>query len=1218
MDPNLAQVEGIIQALATAIGDPYSRYAGGMSQASPFGGTMWDTHVLDSMYPEKSIFVNPLIDTAAKMLFPSLVVPGLDGTPTFALNTNFTRTRAPGSTASQAIARRNAEASRIPMAAYDRSQRDTWNKSWGDNGGVMKLLDALGVDNLSPVRALAWNLNTNNGGDFASMIRTSVQPMINSWLGYDRGTEFTVAQQRSMELAAASNARDGTIRYYDPYSKEFQTMRSAAQTLVGRGADKMLYDEDGIKKASMRGASSLLISNVIANALASGKADEYLKNEKVSDDAKTLIEELGLGGNDIGDNWSQASLERVLGGAQNKQMELENQLVQDRNSLEAERGRGEEADRERIEKLEAEIKQKEEALKKATDLGDRASDALVNALEPLGKSIAAATDSLKDLYGSENEAVAALQRITGDKSLTDANAADLAKSQVNRLAVLSQLSGLDPSEAGKVLDAVTGSLGGVSGSKLAKGSAYQGQMGMAFTEQMLRGAAEIGGAVSPEEKQKMMDAYAKATADYDSSPHRRMAIMAMMQRDELGEERYGQIVNLMNSGNSGDFQKAKKIMSQFMGGEDIFNRIFNDQGFLSNVASKFSMEDAKKLGEYAVTARNNELMIEGSKANAKADVTAIGGQLLSAGFTGSEVRGIAETADFDALYYYTKDNEEGGGREAHDMLTRLQEAAKAEHPDWSEDQIKREAVRRFHRAGGMDLFDEKTRSKVEEAMQGQEAFDLKNTELFMHNGGIMDENTALGVLEGGLFSSVGATDKERRLSRTAFGQVNKNLLDTIRKQQGVLRDSNGQALDIDTVQENFKRWNEAYKSGDIDRISEAQKEMEAFYGSLDESSRGMLSRAMSGNSYRTLEDIKRDSTVQKALSSEYLGETMGNLDRDTQIKYAEWLDETRKGEDFNDEEFNKAVQAREAILNGEGVEDQYSDLERVIRAVKQGKVTTKEELDALRPKNMSKEQWAAAQEFFVKQLGAAIGIDIDETPAKEEGPKGRELLTAANTHALLNDEERLIDFQSHNTLGSGTLARLTDDEIARYASLQSGEVMTNDRHRVKRLRKIRDDLKSGNAQKVRRARLDLNALETQLTQDQFDKLERERDEKLAAAGGETTEEGKAILKEYNEKLQALDTKREDLRTQKEGLEKVTDKDLLLEQRALEEKSRAEDKTWSEPNAGAGAKGPSEVSLSGPVTVEEMKDAVKLLSDINNTLMALSNRKSPSPEEDRTA
>ena len=853
---------------------------GGLPGYESGGGNPWDYYRMATLMPEQDSFFGPIGNMLAGMI-PGLTTTGIDGNPTPVFKTNF-RMQPSNLTGLQGLyAQQNAKA----YGAAQRSHNAALTEAAGKFGTGLSA--AAAEAGLPPWAAKLGDLFQTEAG--AGM----AQGLVNSMLGYDRGVAVNVANAKSpfmaasymrnvglrdnMEMTGHPEAMEhpvGDIRdfkggtenvasFFNPFDEKFTDVRRAMASLAAGTTDKLMWD-GLIKKEDVHGASEQYVAEIVSDALASGKVnlggDESLDLVRLAEEQRTAQTQVDDINNRRSDNLDEMGV---------------NQL---RDKISAAKQNGDERSAEMFQ-LQLD-KVLEEQLKPATKALEDVSRKAADGIRPLVEAVTGVTDSLRDFYGSEDEAKRALNELTGGQGTKDKAVADRMRDRITEVKALGAMAGLDPAVTGDIFKTSAAIAGGIGGSRLGRHGGT-GAEATAWSADLIKGILGMG--MDPERTQAVIRAHAAGQESWNHSRGKKALTMLEHAREqglfEGGEEsaEYQEFFDLMSSGSQDDMDEAiRRFGKKYFGSTRAFEEfIANDQNVATAYAS-LSEKGRDTVARQGVLARGREM----DRARNGAGYTVQQDQqrmaLREAGISETEIDNAVTESDFNAIREFLSGNavDGNGGRiagnkTALDLYNREYEAALKKvggNPDNPETRAKAEriAMSNFQLHGGYELV-EATGGPVQlDLLQNYKDINRTNRmyglDLFDMGGGRLG---SMSVKKGGFFSSVGAADEDNKgLTRSSMSESINDMVRKVREmsRSGVARTKDGEALTPEMVADFEKRKNELMKAG---RYSEAQDLTEDFFSRFDNMTRTLVTTSGKNNTYRSVGNIKTQRDALK-------------------------------------------------------------------------------------------------------------------------------------------------------------------------------------------------------------------------------------------------------------------------------------------------------------------------------------------------------------------
>lgn len=981
--------------------------ASGLQEQSPgLRGSQYSQ--LATLTPQPDRFFGPIGDMVARAI-PGMTVKGIDGNPTPVLRTNFNLHNTGMSGFMNGIMAQNSAVHGAAMRTQQSYSDDAYGSLFGEGSAIQRMIDAKGKDGKYVIG------NGKERDKYHAIASFLGSPMmagignqfIDQMLGYDRGVSSNMMNAASFNMAAGYNAGNqfsynemgGLDRHLtDPFTRDFQDTRAALASLGTAGVQSVMYDGK-LKKSNMHGASETLVSDILSNAIASGKLDEMTGGE-FSEMVKDKKE-----------------LDRRMDSTSARKEEAQEKLKEARK-------RG---DKSAIKDLEEQIKGFDEDLSSLGKEAKALGDAVGKAAEPLIEAVTGVVSSMKDFYGSEEEARRALDALTGGKGSADPEVAEHVHKQMDEIKMLSMAAGIDPSIMGKQLENVSDAFSASSGrgSRLANGSGYNGQMALELTKMFASQMGAVGG--DPERQAQLLEAQRGYASSAGQSRGNDFVTMLMAARKsgkfEGREEDYDRLVELANTGRVEDFNSAFRQLKEIgWGSEEAGNDFQNNRSLMAMTRADFSPgEDAEAASMFANMHRSevSRMGVESSYAAAnKKQYQA----LRAAGMDMQNVENNVGSADFDTIMDSLSEiGDDEGAEVAMDAMQRDYEA-ELQRNGGDEAAAKRAVAQKYHNEYSGFLNSE-NRDRIKEASSNA------ISDAYMSENYFKDENGDDTTLDAEDFlRDIGAAGEDGRLTKTALSQATNNLMGYAMTHE--LRGANGEALDASEVQRKKNEIDELMSSG---RGEEAQQMFSEWYNSLDESSQRQLTLANGkGNkTYRTAEVLDRESEeksyLDQLMEDADLASKMNGMSDDQRLTYARYHKELTA--EIDPEEREK-IMANMKKMEEDAAEKSRGAGEKAVEAIQTGDIS--KFMEIFKNGNATMEQFF---DFIKKMIGLAGGIVVSD----------EESLNASKLASAKSGEGRSKFLQLNSITMGQRLGMGDDDTIKSYLeALRGGDVSDKD------------------------------------------------------------------------------------------------------------------------------------------------------------------------------
>lgn len=1070
---------------------------GGLPGYEPGSFNPWDYSRMATLMPEQDSFFGPIGGMVAGMI-PGMTVTGKDGNPTPVFKTNF-RMQPSGLTGMQSLyAQQNA-------GVYGAAQR---SHAASLRAGAAKFGEGLS-NAASAAGAPAWMAQL--GGMFGTDAGAGMaQSMVNNLLGYDRGVGVNVANARSPFMAASymrnvgmqnamemtgnpeamghavgerTNFIGGTENYmpfYNPFSDEFAGVRKASAGLAAGATDKLMWD--GLnKRADVHGASEQYVAEIVSNALASGKVN--VGDGEV--DMTRLLE----------DQWTaQSRVDDINNRRSDKLDEMGVNQLREKIAEAKRNGHADEADTMQLQL----DKVLEEELAPATAELEKVSEQAADGIRPLVEAVTGVTDSLRDFYGSEDEAKRALDELTGGQGSKDKAVADRMRDQITEVKALGAMAGLDPEMTGNIFKMSASIAGGIGGSRLGRNGGT-GAAASVWSADLLKGI--IGAGFDPQRANAQVQAHAAGQQAWNESRGKRaLTMLEKARQDGLfeGEDdpEYQELLDLMTSGSRDDMDEAiKRFGKKYFGSEEAFNKFMaNDQNVAEAYAS-LGQEGQTAVEEHGRTARGREMDRARNRAGYNTQQTQQHMALREAGISESEIDDTVARADFNSMKEFLSGNAVdgngghlAGNKAALDLFNREYEVALKE-AGGDEAKAMRIAMSNFRAHGGNDILT--ADGSTEQLDQMQNLIDVNRTNAMMdmdmfNIGGKLKD---MSVRKGGFFASVGAADKDNTgMTRSSMTEATKDMVEKLRKMGGVARTKGGEEISSDMLSDFEKRQQELMSSG---KFQQARDEAEKFYASLDDTTRSVVEANGRKNTYRTTGNIRNQREAVKGANeiamNEEQSKIMAGLNEDDRRELLQLYNKRNRYAENSDEEKKLTEDEVKRIreLEDKAKAEQQSDGEKIISAIQDGDLS--KVFEVFKNGNATMEQ-------FYDAIRRIIGL-MDGTTATA---------TEAARAGALGDSRR--DFLEGETSTADRLAAAESHDAAQAFgdALGGGHVRG---YKVEKWRKNMAKAAGGS----KSAYQDALDQEKSFVEDSKAKLEKERKAYEKEAGGKSIEELEAAI-----------------------------------------------------------------------------------------------------------
>lgn len=979
--------------------------AQGLQEQSPsLRGSQYSA--LASLTPQPDSFFGPIGEMVARAI-PGMTVKGIDGNPTPVLRSNINLRNSGMSGFMNGIMNQNAAVHGAAM----RTQRDysdaAYGQLFGEGSAIQRTIDAKDKDGNYVIKS------GNDRDKYHAVASFLGSPMmagignqfIDQMLGYDRGVSSNIMNAASFNMAAGHNRLNSfsenemgglDAHLTDPFTRDFQDTRSALASLGTAGVQSVMYDGK-LKKSNMHGASEALVSDIMASAIANGTLDEM------------------TGGEFSGMVDRKKELDRQMDSTSTRKEEANEKLKEARK-------RG---DKSAIKELEGQIKEFDEQLASLGEEAKKIGDAVGKAAEPLIESVTGVVSSMKDFYGSEEEARRALDALTGGKGSTDPAAAEMVHRQMDEIKMLSMAAGIDPSIMGKHLENVsdTFSVSSGRGSRLADGSGYNGQMALELTRMF---AAQMGAAAGDPARQAQLfnaqQGYA-ASAGQSRGNDFVTLLMAAKKSGKVSDEDFDRFVEMANSGRTADFESAfRQVKELAAGSEAAGNDLISNPAAMATIRADFSPEESNAATRLFTNMHLNEVNRMGIESSYGAANTRQHQALAAAGLDMRRVENDVGATDFDTIMDSLEgiSDDEGAGVALEAMQRDYENELRRNGGD--EAAAKNAVAQKYHSEYASFLSNE-NQDRVKEASSNAVSDAYISANYFKDDNG---DDMTLDADD--FLNEMGAGGSDGRLTKTALSQAANNILSYASSHE--LRGRNGETLDASEVQRKQIEINELINSG---RGEEAQAALRDFYDNLDESSQKQVTFAngKGKKTYRTAEAVEREadekSYLDELMEDADLAAKMNGMTGDQRMTYARYHKELTATVDPEERE---RIMANMEKMVEENAEKSRGAGEKAVEALQTGDVS--KFMEIFKNGNATMEQFF---DFIKKMIGLAGGVVVSD----------EEALSASKLASFKSGENRE-KFLSMNSITMGQRLGMGDDDTikAYLEALRGGSVSDKD------------------------------------------------------------------------------------------------------------------------------------------------------------------------------
>ena len=981
--------------------------ANGLQEQSPsLHGSQYSQ--LATLTPQPDRFFGPIGEMVARAI-PGMTVRGIDGNPTPVLRTNFNLHNTGMSGFMNGIMTQNSAVHGAAMRTQQDYSNSAYASLFGEGSALQRMIDAKGKDGKYVIKdgkeRDKYHAITSFLG--SPMMAGIGNQFIDKMLGYDRGVSSNMMNAASFSMAAGHNIGNafsynemgGLDRHLtDPFTRDFQDTRAALASLGTAGVQSVMYDGK-LKKSNMHGASETLVSDIMANAIASGKLDEM-----TGGDFSKMVED-------------KKELDRRMDSTSARKEEAQEKLKEARKR----------EDKSAVKDLEEQIKGFDQELSSLGEEAKALGDAVGKAAEPLVEAVTGVVSSMKDFYGSEEEAKRALDALTGGKGSSDPAVAEQVHKQMDEIKMLSMSAGIDPSIMGKHLENVSDAFSASSGrgSRLANGSGYNGQMALELTRMF---ASQMGAAAGdPARQAQLLDAQRGYAAAAGQSRGNDFVTMLMAARKsgkfEGREDDYDRLVELANTGRVEDFNDAFRQLYEIGWGSEEAGREFqNNRALMAMTRADFSPEEDTEAASMFGNMHRAEVARMGVESSYGAANKKQYQALRAAGLDMQAVENNVGSADFDTIMDSLSEiSDDEGAEVAMDAMQRDYEN-ELRRNGGDEAAAKKAVAQKYHKEYASFLSTE-NRDKVKS--------DSSNaiSDAYMSENYFKDENGEDITLDAEDFlKDIGAAGEDGRLTKTALSQAANNLMKYASSHE--LTTANGETLDASETQRRLNDINKMIAEG---RGEEAQDLLSEWYGNLDESSQRQLSFAngKGKKTYRTADVLDKEAEEKTYLDelaeNADLAAKMNGMTDDQKLTYARYHKELTA--EIDPEEKEK-IMANMKKMEEEAAEKSRGAGEKAVEAIQTGDIS--KFMEIFKNGNATMEQFF---DFIKKMIGLAGGIVVSD----------EESLNASKLASAKSGEGRARFLQMSSITMGQRLGMGDDDTIKSYLeALRGGDVSDKD------------------------------------------------------------------------------------------------------------------------------------------------------------------------------
>lgn len=324
------------------------------------------------------------------------------------------------------------------------------------------------------------------------------------------------------------------------------------------------------------------------NIAASGKSDQESRRKAVRSIAMARAKSAG----EYVDVSENVNMYDVLSGLEKRHTALSNQKREDEAS-QVERDLGEVRDL---------IKRQEDQVDAIARDVDAVDEPLVRTMKKIAEEVGGAVDSLRSLFGSEEEALRQLNRISGGRAVTDEGAAMMVDMQMREIQNIGALAGVDPKQIGAMLMAnqtLYSVRRGMSQADIAAGFGDNAVSNQLAIGQTMRLVSAMRGRNEQERRELEVQSRFGAATKANSTMHDMFVQLEYArQKGWITPDEYGDYVRDFTSGNRRTWELAEgRFSRRVYGDSESAGRQRSDVAQMLIMQEELDMEAGRKIDE---------------------------------------------------------------------------------------------------------------------------------------------------------------------------------------------------------------------------------------------------------------------------------------------------------------------------------------------------------------------------------------------------------------------------------------------------------------------------------------------------------------------------------------------------------------------------------------------------------------------------------------------
>lgn len=599
-----------------------------------------------------------------------------------------------------------------------------------------------------------------------------------------------------------------------------------------------------------------------------GNAEEVQRLERKSAEEISGMKGMGITEREMGD-LSFASVAEEQARIFQEQRKNDEEASRIRTELDKKKNQRSDAEKNGKDEEFARLDEQVQQLTKSLDATEKKAATLADAAKKMGgivktagdgltEAVTATVDSLKDLYGDETQAARALDAMTGGRGFTDEAGAKALKRQIDEYKVTALAAGVDLTDAGKYLTQNAKGVASRWGTDRMEGSNAANQLAMNMSTMGMRGAVGIS---DPREQRRFLNAVSEMSAEVGDSRGFKTATLLEYARQENmfagQEDKLKEIMQLMQSADSKDFDQAEAMIQTVIGGgsRGMGKALMQSPQALAYIMNKVNPEGQRNAAEWTVNTHGREMRREINMQQRKIRESEAATSLRESGVSRETINNITDAADKTALQDALRAIGQEKGREGdakffQDRFNTIYEQLQEKYKDDPNGVLRagHEAAIAFMREGKeAGYLSEADATKIYETISTGRV-DAMETYADQVGSISLKGNMTSGA---DMFRKAGVVGESETLTRANLGKAAKRVFGVLKT--GTLKDRNGTYVSQDAANKELERINKMLSSDDPKQVEAAWQTLTSQIGSLDETSQGVISRVLKNTVYDTPE-----------------------------------------------------------------------------------------------------------------------------------------------------------------------------------------------------------------------------------------------------------------------------------------------------------------------------------------------------------------------------